>query len=517
LLLRNLTEIGAEKCARDFSLFVKTAWPLIEPKRPLQWNWHHDVICDHLEAASRREITRLLINVPFRMTKSILVSVAFPVWCWINDPVLQFLTGSHTEGLAIRDALASRQLIESPWFQARWGERVKLAPDQNTKTRYDLVAKGRRITFGMNTGVTGDGGDMLTIDDPHSAKEGMWSEANRAHVRNVYDHELSTRLNDPINSVIIVIMQRLHEQDLSGHVLAEQGWTHLCLPMEFEEDKRCRTTVRPRRLLGEVDAAGTYLQDPRKTTGELLQPDRFPAETLVKLKATLGPYGYAGQCQQHPSPPGGGILKADWWQRWETLPPRFDMVIVSVDATFKETTSGSFVVMQLWGTSGPRRYLIGQVRERMDFLATLNKLIEFVAEAGRRVDAIVIEEKANGAAIISMLQTQFPNVVPYDPKRDSKEARASAAAPQIANGNVFIPLSAMAPWVDDFVLECANFPRGTNDQVDTMSQALLYLLENMPEAAIEFDPRELMRGVTTGAPGDLFDYPGDDDDEEAAA
>lgn len=401
-----------------------------------------------------------MINIPPRTTKSTLVSVVFPAWCQIRRPSTQILSLSHSTQLATRDAMASRRLLSSEWVAECWGDRIEMQDDQNQKTRYELKGGGHRISFGMGSGVTGESADLIIVDDPHPAKLGMWSEANRTAVINSFDQEVSTRINDPDDSAMVVIMQRLHQEDLSGHLADQGGWEHICLPMEY-------------------DPVISSDHDWRTEQGQLLQPERFDERWVEESQVKLGPYGYAGQMQQSPVPIGGGIFKQHWWQYYTALPTDFEMVVQSWDATFKETKGGSYVVGQLWGKKGASFYLIDQTRRRMDFTATLNAIRGMTASAqarGLQLYSVLVEDKANGPAIIDTLRNEIPGIIPIS-VGGSKEARASSIAPLVQAGNVYVPSPDIASWVQtEFLPEVCYFPNASNDdQVDAMSQALGYM------------------------------------------
>jgi hypothetical protein len=298
-----LEAIEFEECRRSLYAFVKRFWRVVEPGTDFIDNWHIEAICQHLQAVTEGKIKRLVINVPFRTAKSTITSVLWPAWVWINKPEHQWLCGSYAEKLAIRDSLRMRRLVQSPDYVRGYGKSFAITSDQNQKVRFQNTKNGHRIAFGMGGGVMGDGGDTLLIDDPHD-RQGANSEAERDTVLTTYDEALITRLNHPASGAIVIIMQRLHQKDLSGHVLADKaaGWVHLMIPMEFEAQRKCKT------MLG--------WDDPRKRDGELMFPARFPQKTVDGLKTVLGTYGTAGQLQQRPSPAGGGVLGISHFKTW---------------------------------------------------------------------------------------------------------------------------------------------------------------------------------------------------------
>jgi hypothetical protein len=221
----------AEACQTSFRLFVEKAWLVIEPATRFVPGWHIEAICEHLEAATRGEIDRLVINVPPRHMKTITVSVMWPVWWWTFAPHTRFLTASYGANLAERDAVRSRNLLRSPWYQERWPE-LELKSDVNRTNRYENTHTGYRLATSVGGEATGEGGDVIIIDDPHKLEEAL-SAAARARVLDWHDGALGFRFNDPKTGVEVVVMQRLHERDLSGHLL-DRGYTHLCLPARYE-------------------------------------------------------------------------------------------------------------------------------------------------------------------------------------------------------------------------------------------------------------------------------------------
>lgn len=441
--------------------FVKQAWPIVEPGKTYLHNWHIDAIAEHLEAVTRGEITRLLINVPFRFMKSTLVSVMWPAWTWTNRPEHQWLCGSYAAKLAIRDSRKMRNVIESPWYRERWGDRFKLTSDQNQKIRFENDRTGYRIAFGFEGGVMGDGGDTVLIDDPHDRNQAH-SEAERETSLVTFDEAITTRLNQPASSSIVIIMQRLHEQDLSGHVLERGGYEHLLIPMHFDP-KRARVTV-------------TGWTDPRKEVGELAWPEQFPADTVLRIERDLGSYAAAGQLEQSPSPAAGGIFQRSWWKWYTALPDKFDEVIQSWDFAVKDTND--YVVGQVWGRIAGQFYLIDQVRGRMDFPSSVQAFRAFSAKHPTAITKLV-EDKANGPAIIATVKAEIPGIIAVNPDGD-KKSRALAVTPCIEAGNAFLPDPSIAPWIHDYVEEHAAFPNASHDdQVDTTTQALHRMLHGI--------------------------------------
>lgn len=501
-------EFARRECRDSLYAFVKKFWSVVEPGVEFVDNWHIEAICIHLEAVTNRDIKRLVINVPFRTAKSTITSVLWPAWVWIKQPEHQWLTGSYAEKLALRDALKMRRLVGSPLYQTMFGESFQLSHDQNQKHRYDNTKNGYRISFGMTGGVMGDGGNTILLDDPHD-RRGANSEAERPDTLTTYDEAIVTRLNKPATDAIVIIMQRLHHLDLSGHVLAQGGWEHLMIPMEFEPSRRCVTSLGWR--------------DPRQEAGELMFPERFPQKTVDSLKTSLGDYGTAGQLQQRPSPEGGGILRVrDHIKLWpvDKPVPQISYVIQSYDTAFTEQTQNDPTACTVWGVFGQ----VDPVTKKLTRCALLmdawsdhlsypqlkprvmkdwNQLYggdrKDPLNPPRKPDTMIIEEKGSGISLMQDLRQARVPVVPFNPGRASKIARAHLAAPLLETDCFYILESNQkdkdgqpqyVKWARDFVLQLEQFPNAEHDDyVDTFTQAAIYLQRtehlDMPKVPVE--------------------------------
>src|SRR6266496_5468489 len=329
-----LADINRELATRKLMEFVRQAWHVVEPGTPFVEGWHIEAICEHLEAVSRGQIHNLLITIPPRHMKSLAVSVFWPCWEWIRWPERRWLFSSYAESLSIRDSVKCRRLIQSPWYQSFFGDRFRLTGDQNEKHRFENDRGGCRLASSVGGANTGEGGDRIVSDDPHNVIEGE-STIVRKGVCDWWDRVMSTRLNDPKAGAKIIIMQRIHQSDLAGHVLKQGNYEHLCLPAEFDGVRR---------------ASGIGWKDPREHEGELLCPERFGRTQVDDLKSQLGTYSTAAQLQQRPSPLEGGILKRCWWHYYtpEAQPSACNVMIQSWDLAFKGDASSSYVVGQLW-------------------------------------------------------------------------------------------------------------------------------------------------------------------------
>jgi predicted phage terminase large subunit-like protein len=531
------------------SEFIRDGWHVLEPTTPCEWNWHIDAVSLHLTAAIddwiaiqkwraaqqsavvtrlvggaqvREElaeleeaesedadrgpiqrIQNLLINIPPGTAKSRIVSVFFPAYVWLKWPSFRFIYLSANPRVAERDSVYCRDLVESKWYRETFEVAWRLRPDQNGKRSFWNTAGGSRSAFGFFSRITGDRGDAIVWDDPHDADE-IHSETLRQGVLDRWDNAIGNRVNDGRCSLRIGVMQRLHEEDLSGHVLAGGNWEHLCLPMEWESVSacQCRSCSRGETAIG--------WRDPRSLPDaktHLLFSRRFTIALLASEKIRLGSAGYAGQMQQRPAPAGGEILKTHWWRFWvpkgmlEHFPPykvrmadgtyavakveerpdddEFDEMLQSWDMAFKETKDSDFVVGGVWARLGSRKYLIDQVRDRMSFTRTVNAVVK-LSEAWPKARRKLIEDKANGPAVISALEGKVAGMLAVEPE-GGKTARAHAVTPDIEAGDVYLPHPLLYTlseykdytWIEAFIAECTAFPRGAkDDQVDQMTQAL---------------------------------------------
>lgn len=450
-----LDEIDRELGRRSLHQFLRRfAWPVLWPATEFKDNWHIGAICEHLEAVSRGEIRRLIINMPFRMLKSTIVSHAFPAWDWIGHPSRQFLTASYAAELAMRDAVDARRIIESDAYRRAFGIIFRLTTDQNVKTRYENDKRGARTITSTDSAGVGFGGDIRIVDDPVSTKKAD-SALSIAGSIEWWRGTMATRANDPATGAAVVVHQRINARDLTGYLLAEEkGWDHLPLPMEFDPDLRKTTS------LGFVD--------PRRVPGELLHPERIPIDTVNELKASLGQYHTNAQLQQNPAPRGGIIFRRDDWRYWKEL-PQLEEVALSVDCTFKDLESSDFVAIQAWGRSGANHYLLRRKKERMGFAATVLAVRAMKALYPHAV-AVLIEDKANGSAVIETLSGEIEGVIPVNPE-GGKVPRAYAMQPTQESHNVFLPDPSVDPEIEVFLTEASSFPGGANDdEVDAMTQ-----------------------------------------------
>jgi predicted phage terminase large subunit-like protein len=415
-----------------------------------RWGWAHlRYIRQHLARVTSGECRRLMLFVPPRHGKSEMTTVRYPVYRLERDPSLRVIVGAYNQTLANMFSRKARRIAQ---------ERLTLAGDRSAVEQWETAQGGGLRAVGVGAGITGQGGNLIIIDDPVKSREEAESQAYRDRVWDWYRDDLYTRLEP--GGAIILIQTRWHEDDLAGRILDSDtaaDWQAVSLPALADLD----------------DPLG-------REPGAALCPERYDAAALADLRATLGSYGFTALYQQQPSPAEGGLLQRGWWRRYEHAPARFDDLVQSWDMTFKSTDSTDYVVGQVWGRVGADCYLLDQVRARLDFPATVRAVREMCA-AWPQVRAKLIEDKANGPAVIATLQREISGLIPVEPQ-GGKQARVAAVSPVIEAGNVWLPQG--PAWADDFIEECAAFPNGRyDDQVDAMSQALLRLTSRPDPAA----------------------------------
>ena len=455
-LLQLLQAQDYELCEKSLSKFVKSSWPILEPKNRFIANWHIDLITEHLEAVSTGQLKRLIINIPPRYAKSLCVSVMWPAWSWILKPELRWIFTSYSQSLSTKHSVDRRQLIQSDWFQTGWKNKFSLADDQNQKTEFLNSQRGHMVSTSVGGTVTGKGADIIVIDDPHNPLEAN-SDTLRHKAIEFFDQTLTTRLDNKKEGAIVVVMQRLHEEDLTGHLLEQNDWTHLCIPA-----LPLVKTIYNFPISNKIKI---------QNENEPLFIVRENFEDLQKQKRALGSIAFAAQYQQQPSPAEGAIVKKEWFKFYSEMPPKFDEIIQSWDMSFKDSENSDYVVGQVWGRIGANKYLLDQVRKKMSFTDTLKAVKELTRKWPKAYRKLV-EDKANGSAIISALKNDISGIVPITPT-ESKLARLSAICPQIEAGNVVLPAPKLKPFINDFLDEVLRFPKGKNDDmVDCLSQSL---------------------------------------------
>lgn len=485
-----------QQAINRLAYFALHAWAQVEPGRRLTWNWHITQVCDELQEFTRvlwdptcRDLTlgqELVVCVPPRSLKSYLIGVCLHAWLWLHSPWVQYQGLSNGQDLAERDSLRALQLITSPWYQAlvrqihvqRGGRPDDALPwgidnQQAKKVNYWNDRGGLRQALGMDSNVTGKGADLQALDDPLDAKKatrGSPAAVRRRmeQVEDDYDNVLRSRLNDPARSLRLVVMQRLDTNDLAG-VLIRRGCRSLVLPMEYDP-------AFPDEL------GGVNPRDRRTQPGQLLMPQRWTPELWASMTADGAAQRHVqAQYNQRPTLPDGGLFRLSYMQREFAGAPwalRVDEHAIFVDCSFKGADTSSHVVMQVWGRRGKAWFaMLDQVRAQLDFAATVDALLRLRSKwaTTRRV---VIEDKANGPAVISLLKRDVPGLIAWNPGTASKYERAQiGSAPAMQAGQVHYPAANYAPWLPGYRERHVAFDGSgsvPDDEIDTTSMALLY-------------------------------------------
>jgi hypothetical protein len=480
----NLASEAGELSGR-LTTFVASAWPVLEPATPYIPNWHLDAVCDHLEAVALGEIRKLLITMPPRRGKSRVVSCFWPAWLWTFKPWLRLLFASYAEDLATQHSLDTRHVIQSDWYQQRFGHVFQLAGDQNLKTRFSNDKRGYRMATSVGGSATGFGGDILVSDDLLDREKGD-SLLIRERTIRWFDLVLSKCLNDPNTGAQVMIMQRIHKRDPAGHVLDQGDWQHLCLPEEYD----------PKHPF-------LWPGDPRTEPGELLCEQRFDREAVDKEKRD--PRTFAGLYQQIPTPREGLLIKRHWWRYYDPATVHklnVFSLIQSWDTALRQKTTSDWTVGQLWGCRGPKRWLLRSVRGRWDLVEAKMQVLTMCQWARDNVPGytviphtVLVENNSLGSEIIAQLRHEIEGLIPINPQKwGDKTQRVFAVTAQLEAGNVLLPGFPVDPdakgedyRVDpshprtpastvELVEECASFvgsPNDVDDQVDAMTMALI--------------------------------------------
>jgi predicted phage terminase large subunit-like protein len=446
----------------DFTAFIERSFRELNPTTPFLSNWHIEVIAAELESCRRGETKRLIINVPPRSLKSHCVSVAFPAWLLGHDPSAQIIVASYAQELANKLSSDCRALFASSFYRDLFSTR--LSAQRQAVQEFMTSQQGFRLSTSVAGVLTGRGGNFLIVDDALKPDEAL-SDTQRKAANDWFDHTLYSRLNDKRTGRIILIMQRLHEDDLVGHVLGLEPWKVIRFPAIAEEDEShvIETPYGTRRF--------------RRRAGEALHPEREPLEVLNHLREALGEYNFAGQYQQSPAPLGGGLVKVEWFKIYTAadVPAKFEMIFQSWDTANKPTELSDYSVCTTWGVKDKHLYLIHVCRKRLGY-PELKRAVREQAEAFG-ASTILIEDKASGTQLIQELVNDGVHAIKkYEPTLD-KIMRMHSVTSTIENG--FVHLPDKAAWLGEYLHELTTFPKGKNDdQADSTSQALDWFKTN---------------------------------------
>lgn len=454
---------------RRFGLrkFIELAWPIVEPAAKFVPSWHIDCIAAHLEAVSRGEIKQLVINVPPGCSKSVITSVLWPAWVWTIEPQHRWMTATFDAALARRDALRMKSLVKSKWYQDRWPDtKINDGGDvQETMGVYHTTAGGFRFSTTVGGGATGWHCHTQIVDDPIKPEDlNVGVDTARGVLERVWEWwrgTMASRQVDPARFARVIIMQRLHEDDLAGRCI-EEGYTHLMLPMRFEQGRACSTK---------------WFTDPRTEPGELLCPARFDEQSVSKTETTMGSRVAGAQLQQRPAPAEGNIFQRAWLAKEYDKVPSGARYVQSWDFSFKDSATADFVSGQIWAYHEGKFYLVARQHARMGLPESIAAVRRWVKDYPNAT-AKLFEDKANGPAVEQSLRREVTGIIMLEPKTlgGSKEGRANAVAPLFEAGNVLVPSPSVAPWIEAWREEMASFPFAKNDDdVDATTQALVYL------------------------------------------
>ena len=445
--------------------FIERSFYEINPGKKLLRADYIELIASKLEACRRGEIKRLIICMPPRYLKSHCISVAFTAWLLGHEPATRIINASYAQELASKHALEARNLMTSTFYKRLFNTR--LSPSKQAVDHFVTTENGVRLATSVGGVLTGMGANFIIIDDPLKPQDAL-SETERTKVNRWYDNTLLSRLDDKAQGCIIIVMQRLHQDDLVGHVLEQEGWKVLSLPAIAEAKEKY------------------YIESPlcnftyRRESGAALHPERESLTDLAKMRETMGSYDFAAQYQQNPQPQGGAMVKKEWlrYYVYEERPATYDRIIQSWDTANKAGQLNDYSVCTTWGEKDGHFYLLHVFRRRMEY-PDLKRAVKEQA-AIHEPDVILIEDKASGTQLIQELTNEgVSGIISYTPPACDKIMRLNGQTAAFENGLVLLPTE--AHWLREYVHELLTFP-GTkhDDQVDSTVQALAWMRQPDP-------------------------------------
>lgn len=449
---------------QDLSCYIQKVFHTVDYGTPYLHNWHIDLISEYLVACKNREIKRLIINIPPRYMKSIACTVAFPSWLLGHNPSEKIMCSSYAMGLSTKHSVDTRLIMQQEWYQDLFPH-TKLTDDQNTKTKFSTTASGHRIATSVGGTATGEGGNFLICDDPLNPKLAA-SETERQNAIDWFDQTWSSRLNDKKNGVMIVVMQRLHENDISGHLIDKNADWEVCSIKGIATDSYF---INFKSFQKEIKA------------GEPLHEERENLKDLEIRKMDLGSYGFSSQYQQSPTPEDGGIVNIKWFKRYEQEPLKFDRIIQSWDTASKAKEHNDPSCCTTWGVLGNDYYLLDVLVDRLEYPALKGRVISMANRY--KPDTILIEDKASGQALLQELRRELTMALIGILPKEEKLIRMSSCSSLIEAGRVYLPKN--SSWLASFENELSLFPNSTHDdQVDSTSQFLNWLKKPKLEPSI---------------------------------
>ena len=460
----------------DLSCFVRKCFLTLEPGATYFHNWHIDHICWQLTRVARGELCRLIINVPPRSMKSITVSIAFSAWVLGRDPTQRVLCVSYADELARKLSIDTRTVIDSPWYQELFA-RMRLNSNKPRTNELVTTEQGYRFAAGMGGSILGRGADLIIIDDPIKADRAL-SSAERRRVNEAFDSTIFTRLNDKKAGAIVIIMQRLHEDDLVGHVLERGDWEVVSIPAIATENRAYQLSDDPEHVHV-------------RRAGDLLHEEREDHDVLDGVRRYLGSLVFSAQYQQAPVPPEGNIVRRDWLRYYDEPPKAFDYTVASWDTASTLSATADYSVGTVWGaTRDFKYYLLDRVRGRFE-VPDLRRQVIGLAERWD-VEMTVIEDGDMGRALVQDLRRSKACRAVLQKVQFDKEARFLAQSARFEAGQVIVPREAL--WLAEWLEELLAFPNARHDdQVDSTSQALHYLTRRTAPLRPKLERREPRR------------------------
>lgn len=446
------TNLKNEILKNDLSAFIHKSFTTINPGVKYNHNWHIDLIAEYLKEVYNGNIKRLIINIPPRSLKSVCVSVAFPAWVLGKKPNSRIIVASYAELLSLKHSTDCRLIVSSNWFKNTFPS-FELNPLQNEKHKFATTQNGYRLATSVGGSLTGEGGDILIVDDPHNPQQVM-SEKYRTKTLEWFSNTFVSRLNDKKNGVIIIVMQRLHQNDLVGHLLSKKDndWTILSIPAIAEKD--------------EYYSIGNFEKFRQK--GDILHPSREGIKEINRIKKDMGSYVFSAQYQQNPITKEGGIIKENWLKRYSKniIPTK---IFLSFDTAIKAGLKNDPTVCTVWGELNKNLYLLNVYREWLEYPDLKNKTIELIKKWNP--DTILIEDKASGQSLIQDLKKEVKTPIISVNIIKDKITRFASVSPFFEAGKIYLPTE--AEWLVNYENELYTFPFCEHDdQVDSTSQFL---------------------------------------------
>ncbi len=435
----------------DFPSFIKKCFYTVNPGDKYHHNWHIDLIAEYLLACEKSEIKRLIINVPPRSLKSLCVSVAWTAWLLGHNPSRRIIASSYAQGLSLKHSLDTRLVMNSHWYKEIFPT-ARIIAGENEKAKFVTNERGFRFATSTGGTITGEGGNFLIADDPHNPSD-IFSDTIRQNTLDWFSQSFASRLNDKKKGRFVIVMQRLHENDLSGFLLEKGNWEHLSIPATAE-----RKTIYQ---IGDFNIV--------RNIGDILHNERENKKLLEMAKHDLGSYAFSAQYMQNPVPVGGGMIKPSWIKRYKTYPANPDNIVQSWDTAIKSGVKNDYSVCTTWYEYENLYYLVDVFREKVEFPELKRTVINLYDKWSPT--ALLIEDKASGQSLIQDLrrETKLPTIA-INPTKD-KITRMAAVSPIFESGKIFLPNN--AAWLHDYETETFSFPSSTHDdQMDSTSQFL---------------------------------------------